>query len=135
MVKTEEFMNNIEENGSISKLEGEFIPKDFGFKLLEAEIIKSGIKPGEIAKVITPTDKNGYKYLNNTRKMQRNILIKICIVCNFNLKTTNLLLKYYRFPELYPKMKQDYIIIQGIKNKWSLEEINRILSIEEEPQL
>ncbi len=135
MVKTEEFMNNIEESGSIANVEGNFIPEDYSFKFLEKEIIKSGILKKDIVKVITPTDKNGYKYLDNTRKMQKNILIKICIVCKFSLKTTNLLLKYYRFSELYPKIKQDYIIIQGIKNGSDLNEINRVLSNENEPQL
>ncbi len=135
MLETEEFIQKIEQDIPASKLEGKFLDNDFGYKLLTEEIAKSGIKKAKIVRIITPTDKNGYKYLNNKREMQRNILIKICVVCEFDLKLTNKLLRSYRFLELYPKIKQEYIIIQGIQKKLELSQINDMLSQEGEMKL
>ncbi len=135
MLKTEEFIQKIEEDIPAYKLDGKFIPNDYGYKLLKKSIDESGIKKAKIVSKITPTDKNGYKYLNNKREMQRNILIKICIVCEFDLNLTNKLLRSYRFLELYPKIKQEYIIIQGIQKQLDLNMINEMLANENEMKL
>ncbi len=121
-------MHNIEIGSTITNVEADFIDKNSGYELLNKLIIDSGINKSTIVKQITPTDKNGYKYLNNKREMQRTILIKICIICQFDLKTTNKLLKSYRFLELYPKIKQEYLIIECILEQKSLIETNKRLA-------
>ncbi len=121
-------MHNIEIGSTITNVEANFIDKNSGYELLNKLITDLGINKSTIVKQITPTDKNGYKYLNNKREMQRTILIKICIICQFDLQTTNKLLKSYRFLELYPKIKQEYIIIECILEQRNLLETNKRLS-------
>ncbi len=121
-------MHNIEIGLPITNVDADFIDKNSGYELLNSLMINCKINKRTIVKQITPTDKNGYKYLNNTREMQRNILIKICIICQFDLQTTNKLLKSYHFLELYPKIKQEYIIIESILKQRNLVETNKRLA-------
>lgn len=133
--QTSEFINDIKNNIGIDENEKQFITDDTRNQLLNELIVSSGINKAELVKIITPTDNNGYKYLSGKRKMQRDILIKICITCQKDYTETSKILKQFEFLELYPRIKREYIIINGISNHKYLSEINQDLANEGEKQL
>lgn len=133
--QTSEFINDIKNNIGIDENEKQFITDDTRNQLLNELIVSSGVNKAELVKIITPTDNNGYKYLSGKRKMQRDILIKICITCQKDYTETSKILKQFEFLELYPRIKREYIIINGISNHKYLSEINQDLANEGEKQL
>ncbi len=132
---TDEFINDIKNGVGPQENNHAFINEEKCISNLKKMVTASGVPRKEIVDYITPTDKNGYKYLCGDRKMQRNILIKICIACQQNLDDTAKMLKMYGFIELYPRLKSDYIIIQGIIEQLSVEQINQELAKNGQKQL
>ncbi len=132
---TEEFINNIKKGVDYSEINEEFNSKEKQNNLLTDLIENAAVSRKDLVSIITPTDNNGYKYLNGGRKMQRDILIKICIACEQDFETTSRFLKRFGFIELYARNKRDYIIIQGINEKKTVEQICNMLSIAGEVRL
>lgn len=133
--KTTEFMNDIKNNVAPDANEDHFVNEQKCTQLLKQMISKTCIDKKVLVDLITPTDNNGYKYLNGKRNMQRNILIKICVACGQNSEETAKMLKAYGFIHLYPRIKRDYIILQGIENQHSIEQINENLANADELKL
>ncbi len=125
---TEEFLNDIKNGVSYDENTKSFSDDYEKIRLLDKLIDDSNITKKEIVAIITPSDNNGYKYLNGGRKMQRDILLKICIACSQNIEDTSYILKRFGFLELYPRIKREYIIMQGIISNFTIESINKELA-------
>lgn len=68
-----------------------------------------------------------YALLNGTRNPAREQVIKIAVGLQLSLEETNELLKLADYKELYPKIKEDNIIIFGIKMKKNINEVESLL--------
>lgn len=101
-----------------------FIDYEGALKYLNNLIYEQNLTKAKLLKLIDHDLHNGYKYLDGSRNMNRDFLIKIIIVLYLDLTTANRLLKLFSHSELYVKIKRDYIILSGISNHQSLETIN-----------
>ncbi len=133
--KTEEFINDIKNGVAYNENLDKFTTPTEQTKMLSELIETSNTSRKDLVKVLTPTDNNGYKYLNGGRAMKRDILIKICITCNQDIKCTANYLKRFGFLELYPRNKRDYIIMQGIEQALDVEKVSNLLSAAGEKRL
>lgn len=124
MKTTEEFRNNIKKGVEPEKLEQHFISgKDELLVELRGKIKDGGYTISEVVDKMTPGSSAGYHHLSGRRTMPRDGLITIAILLNFSHEETNRLLREFGEGELYPKRKRDYIIIKGITEKKSHEQI------------
>ena len=71
----------------------------------------------------------GFGFLNkdNPRKPSRNNILAMLIVMDCNLDETQTALKIAKYAPLYPKDKRDSIIIFGIENSYSINDIEQDL--------
>lgn len=122
---TREFANNIK-NSEIKDID--FVSDDDAIIYLN-EIIKSkNITKANLLKLINHDANNGYKYLDGSRRMNRDFLLKIVIGLHLDIDTANRLLKLFSHSELYVKIKRDYVIISGLTSDKNLIEINNDLN-------
>lgn len=68
-----------------------------------------------------------YAMLNGDRPCRKKTMIVISFILELSLEELNELLKLGKLKELYAKNVEDAIIIFGIKNKYSLSEIDKLL--------
>lgn len=80
--------------------------------------------------VIKRSDLNeiyAYQIISGKRVPSRNKLICLCIGAKFTVEETNETLQVGGFSPLFPKIKRDSIIFFGIKNSYSVWQINEEL--------
>lgn len=79
----------------------------------------------------------GYKLLLGEKKTkQRDILIRICYVANFDIKEMQEALRLYEMPELYEKILRDKLILESFEStNRDIEEINNSLKKKKMPLL
>lgn len=70
----------------------------------------------------------GYQVFNGRRKPIRVILLRFAIVFRLTLEETQRLLKMGEKQELYPRIRFDAAIIYGIEHRYSIEEVEDLLS-------
>lgn len=93
-------------------------------------LVKSAvIKKTEISEVM------GYQILSGVRKPSRDSLICICRAMELSIEETQEILKIGGFAPLYPKLKREAIIINGIGANLSTSKINEKLYDENEKTL
>lgn len=71
---------------------------------------------------------NGYKYINGTRTITRDTLIKILIYINYDLERVQTVLKQFEFPPLYAKSKRDAAIIYCLYNNYNYSQVKAYLA-------
>lgn len=71
----------------------------------------------------------GYKLLSGEKRTkQRDIIIRICYVSNFNVSETNKALKFYEMPVLYNQFLRDSKIIFAFRKRMKgIESLNEYL--------
>lgn len=85
-------------------------------------LVKSAvIKKSELSEVM------GYQIFSGLRKPSRDSLLSICIAMKLNIEETQEILKIAQFALLYPKVKRDCVIINGIVGGESVAQINEKL--------
>ncbi len=87
------------------------------------------IKKSELSEVM------GYQIFSCVRNPSRDSLISILVAMELDIEETQELLKIAGFAELYPKIKRDSIIINGVATKKSVAEINESLYDNDEKTL
>lgn len=70
----------------------------------------------------------GYQIFNGRRKPTRVILLRFAVIFGLTLDETQQLLKMGQKQELYPKIRFDAAIIYGIEHRYSIEEVEDLLS-------
>lgn len=68
-----------------------------------------------------------YAMLNGDRPCRKKTMIIISFILELSLEELNELLKLGKLKELYAKNVEDAIVIFGIRNKYSLSEIDKLL--------
>lgn len=128
---TVEIENDITRMTSIEELE-EYIKKEgignqsFGDRLLEL-CGAYGVKPGDLQKNVAVSKSQFYAAISGERNPGKATVIKIALTLGITLEETNELLKLAKHKELYPKIREDAIIIFGIKNRKNIYEIDVML--------
>jgi len=89
-----------------------------------SEFMRSTLKSKKIsqqevfAKAIIP-ERYGYKLISGEKKtIQRDVILRLCIVAEFSLKDTQTALTLYSMPVLYPKIPRDSVLIIAINRKF-----------------
>ncbi len=77
---------------------------------------------------ITPSHLN--QFLNGKKKMSKYYLIRMFITLGYDLDKVNSLLQRFDGSFLYARDKRDYIIMNGIVDKRSIDDIDSILKAE-----
>ncbi|MDY4692026.1 MAG: hypothetical protein SO401_00420 [Blautia sp.] len=67
-------------------------------------------------------------FLNDKKGFRRNRMLIVCITLKMSIQETQDALKYFEHPPLHPKNKRDYLILNGIRQKLSWQEIDSILT-------
>ncbi len=76
-------------------------------------------------------ERYGYKLISGEKKtVQRDIILRICIVAGFSLKDTQTALTLYAMPILYSKIPRDSVLIIAINQK--LKSVTRVDELMEE---
>ncbi len=122
--KTEELEEKLLSNREFNMLQ---YKKQDPLKILKIYLSENNISNKEIASKIGSSESLVSKILSGER-INRDNIIKICIVANQELDVTNQILKYLSLHILYVKDKRDAVIIHGIHNKQSISEINKTLA-------
>lgn len=98
--------------------------------LKKKSLVKSAvIKRSELSEVM------GYQIFSGTRNPSRDSLISICVAMELSIDETQELLRVAQFALLYPRVKRDCIIINGIAAKKNVAKINEDLYDNAEPTL
>ncbi|MBQ3498014.1 MAG: helix-turn-helix transcriptional regulator [Clostridia bacterium] len=98
--------------------------------LKKKSLVKSAvIKRSELSEVM------GYQIFSGTRNPSRDSLISICVAMELSIDETQELLRVAQFALLYPRVKRDCIIINGIAAKKAVADINEDLYDNAEPTL
>ena len=126
---TEEILNKIESASSWSEL-GDILDGlemvTFGDKLLEL-CRKYEKNPSKLYIDAMISKAMFYAILRNERKPGRDNVIRIGLAIRMTVDEINELLKLAGHKELYPKRKQDAIIIFALNNNKSNEDIEKLL--------
>lgn len=97
-------------------LYNEFREQNFSINRISTEC---GIQPSHLS-----------DFLNNKKKMSRDKLLSIFITLKYNIPRTNRQLLRFGYHELYSRNMRDFIILTGIRDQLSLDEINTNLEKE-----
>ncbi|MBQ3543951.1 MAG: hypothetical protein IJA34_03010 [Lachnospiraceae bacterium] len=126
---TKEILNKIESANTWEEL-GDILRGlekiTFGDRLSQL-CIKYQIKPSKLQLEVAVSKTMFYDVMNGTRKPSKETVIKIALVMKITEEELNELLKLAGHKELYPKKKEDAIIIFGLKNKKDIVEIDELL--------
>ncbi len=130
---TNEIINDIKHSIETIKYPSDnFIKVEQFYTLIQKRIKELSIKQINLIKEIGLDEQNGYKYLNGSKKINRDLAIKILISLNYSFDEIQSLLKIYQYPILYPKIKRDYLIITSIINNNTVDKTNEVLSLNNE---
>lgn len=126
---TKEILNKIESANTWEEL-GDILRGlekiTFGDRLSQL-CVKYQIKPSKLQLEVAVSKTMFYDVMNGTRKPSKETVIKIALVMKITEEELNELLKLAGHKELYPKKKEDAIIIFGLKNKKDIVEIDELL--------
>lgn len=129
MISTEELMHRIKEEktGDMSFLEKkEFDCPDITVYLCDL-LAEHKKEVKEVIRQLGLERTYGYQMFNGTRKPTRNFLIRLAVLLGLTVEETNRLLKIGKKEILYPRIKEDAVVIYAIEKKLPLEELEEIL--------
>lgn len=104
-------------------------------ELLNKLFIKSGLSKAALAKRASTSEVYLYQIFSGDRTPSRDRAICLCFGLSATLEETQHLLKNSSMAELYVRDRRDAIIIYGLSNGMSLDEINDKLFSENEETL
>lgn len=91
-------------------------------------LVDKCIKRSHFLKAMDIDPTNGYKYLNGSRNINRDLFLKMLVVCGCDFEEIQNSLKIASFAPLYPKVLRDKVIMHQILFKANLKEINKALA-------
>lgn len=124
MKSTEQFLNEIKTSDNYTPVEGRVELNITSF--LQDKLDGISLKPMFANLDIDSTI--GYKYVNGSRKITRDVFIKILVYLQYDLEGVQALLKQFEFPPLYAKNKRDAALIYCLHNKYTYLEIKTYLA-------
>ncbi|SEF47283.1 Helix-turn-helix [Eubacterium ruminantium] len=131
MKNTEDFfneLNNAHSEGSLDRIISDPDISHDRFHIYFCSILDSrGIDKKELVKRLNLSRTYIYQLLNGTRLPGRDNAIALCAAGTFNLTETNHCLTLIKASALYAKDTRDAVIIYGINNKLSIDDLNVLL--------
>ena len=118
----------------LSENQENFNNSDFP-QLLNRLFIKSGLSKAALAKRASTSEVYLYQIFSGGRTPSRDRTLCLCFGLSATLEETQHLLKNSGLAELYVRDRRDAIIIYGLSNKMTLDEINDKLFSENEETL
>ena len=128
-LSTAEFANKIDSAQNIDELRqmlSELPQTTFSDRIYEL-CDQRNLNFSQVQKECGITKSYFYDFTNGTRMPKKHHVIKIGIAMHLTVEEMNELLKLAQHKELYPKKKEDAIIIFGIKNNLSAMQIDELL--------
>ncbi len=110
--------HNIEKN--------EFLNNNF-HTFINEKIKEKNLQKIDLLKKANLDEKNGYKYLNGTKNVKRDVALKMLITLENDFDQIQNVLKQFQYLVLYPKRKRDYIIISSIIKNYDVNKTNEEL--------
>ncbi len=105
----------------------EFTTKPIHMEINERMILQK-LNKKELCQRINIDSTIGYKYLNNTRKIPRNIALAFMIDLKFDYSEVQRLLKENGYPIIYEKLPFDQVLYYSLMNEYSLLQTNELLA-------
>ncbi|MCR5104950.1 MAG: helix-turn-helix domain-containing protein [Eubacterium sp.] len=133
---TKDIFNSIHDGNTIDQQEISFYTEDDlrkDLEMISADIEKyitthktpSSFNEFAREACITPSHLN--QFLNGKKKMTKYYLLRIFITLGYDLDKVNSLLQRFDGSFLYARNKRDYIIMNGIVDKLSIDDIDSVL--------
>ena len=121
--KIEDFAGFVDKNKDAFIKSGAF--RDYVSKLLK----EKKISRRDVFIEADISDRYGYKLLSGEKRTnQRDVIIRICYAASFSIEETQMALRLYRLPELYPRIPRDaFLIACFIERPGNINEINELL--------
>lgn len=127
---TEQLVNEIKQTNEIKnfleKNDEEFVNEPL-CEILKRMMKEKNLKKSDVVKRSGLNRVYCYHILSGNRTPSRDKLLAICFGFQFDLDTTNSLLKIVGFPELYARNKRDAVIIFAITSKKNIFCVNEML--------
>lgn len=124
MKSTDKFLNDIKAADNYVPIEGRN-ETEIG-KFLKAQLVDVNLQ--QMFSNLDIDSTNGYKYINGTRTITRDILLKILVFLQYDFDQIQGVLKQFEFIPLYAKNKRDAAIIYCIYNNFTYGEIKAYLA-------
>lgn len=124
MKSTDKFLNEIKTTENYVPIEGRNDTEIINF--LKTQLAQVNLQQMFANLDIDST--NGYKYINGSRTLTRDILLKILVYLQYDLDQIQGVLKQYEFTPLYAKNKRDAAIIYCIYNNFTYSQIKAYLA-------
>lgn len=112
---------------SVDESHVDFIDHNEMLNALYEDIISSGFSVNSFANKCLIYPSHLHDFLNGKKKLGRDNLIIVCILLNYDIPKTQRTLQGILQSSLYARNARDFQIMDGIRQKKSPEEINRIL--------
>lgn len=88
---------------------------------------QKGIKPGNLVGKIALSKPYIYNLAKGEKLPSKEAVIKIALGLHASVEETNRLLKLSGNKELYPKKEEDAVVEYGIRNNWTVYQIDELL--------
>ncbi len=124
MKTTDQFIHEIKTNPNHAPVEGRSEHDITSF-------LKQQLESTNLKLMFTNLDidvSNGYKYINGSRTLNRDVFLKILIYLGTDFEQIQSYLKQFEFPPLYAKNKRDNAIIFCLYNNYSYLELKAYLA-------
>lgn len=91
------------------------------------DIKASGFSLTKFAEECDMTVSHLYDFLNGKKRLNRDKVLVICLELGYDYTRVCKLLRHLELPQLYPKEERDYLIMLGIEEKKTVQEIDDLL--------
>lgn len=127
---TNEILELMKARNAVLRENIEFVQPEQLRKQLSNAIKSAGYSINSMASecYITPSQLHGF--LKGKKQMSRDKLLSVFITLDYSITRTQKLLIRFGYGELYTRNLRDFIILEGIKDKIGLDEINEKLEAE-----
>lgn len=112
---------------SVDEAHVDFIDHQEILDTLYQDIISSGSSVNSFANRCLIYPSHLHDFLNGKKKLGRDNLVIVCIVLGYDIQKTQRTLQGVLQSSLYARNARDFQIMDGIRQKKSPEEINRLL--------
>ncbi|MBP5154938.1 MAG: hypothetical protein ILP12_08070 [Lachnospiraceae bacterium] len=103
-------------------------PKPFAHFMREC-LAKNALRQQEVFLAADIPEKYGYKLLSeekHTRK--RDVILRLCYGARLTLEEARIALTLARFPDLYPRLRRDAILIVAFHERKRVDAVNQMLA-------
>lgn len=124
---TDEIFQKIKNGEYVTKEEIEFIAPEQLKNELYNDIVKADYSINRIAVECGITPSQLSDFLNNKKQMNRDKVLAVFITLGYDITKIKQFLIRLGYNELYTRNIRDFIILKGIQDKLTLDEINETL--------